>query len=74
MTDYRELAAAELDKVRAANDERAVRGQALREDGKEPEADAADAVVAEMSFRLAGAYTALAALERAAVTPDPGQE
>jgi len=69
---YLEDAAAELDKIRQVNYERAVRARALRDDGQDTLADAADAVAAETSFRLAAAYTALAALGRDAAPPPAG--
>ena len=62
MTDYRELAAAELAKIRAANDVRTARARALRLDGQDTRADEVEAVAAETSFRVAEAYTALASL------------
>lgn len=71
MTDYRELAAAELAKIRDANDGLAARARTAREND-EDRAEGMEATAAGTSFRLAGAYTALAALERGAV--DPGQE
>jgi len=82
---YLDDAAFELAKIRSANDARADLATVLREDGREAEADAEVAAVAEMSFRLAGAYAVLAiraaiaaALERdaapPAAAPDPGQE
>ena len=58
---YLDDAAAELDKIRKANDEMRGRIGGLRRDGQDPAADALDAVTAEMSFRLAEAYAALAA-------------
>jgi len=65
---YLEDAAAELAKIRQANDELRARAGTARED-RQASADAADAVVAETSFRLAAAYTALAALERDTAPP-----
>ena len=67
---YLEDAAAELDKVRDANDARADRARALRKNGEDT---LADAVAAETSFRLAAGYTALAALGRDAA-PDPEED
>jgi hypothetical protein len=76
MTDYRELAAAELAKI--VRDNGAMRGRAreAREDRLAAAAEM-EAVAMETSFRLAEDYIALASLERDApppVTPDPGQE
>jgi len=68
---YLEDAAAELAKVRDANDARAGRALALRKNGQDTLADTADAVAAETSFRLAGDYAALAALEREAGEEEP---
>ncbi len=75
---YLDDAEFELAKIRSANDDRADRATALREDGREADADAAFAVVTETSFRLADAYMALAVIARddapPAAAPDPGQE
>lgn len=68
MTDYRELAAAELAKVQAVNDEFAARARTVRED-RQAAADAMEAMVTETPFRLAEDYIALAALERDARPP-----
>ena len=75
---YLDDAAAELAKIRSANDDRADRATALREDGQADLADAADAEVTGTSFRLADAYMALAVIARddgpPAVAPDPEED
>lgn len=70
MTDYRELAAAELDKIRRANNEIALRAKTLRADGRDGGAEELEAGVTATSFRLAQAYSALAAMVPPAVTVD----
>lgn len=62
--DCRERASGELAKIRAANDELWVLAAAARQDGKLDSAAELEAEAAATSFRLAAAWTALAALGR----------